>query len=395
MTARVLILGARAPAALEWVRALNQLGVQAYAADSLALPLTRFSRHLQGYFRLPEPRYQPAAWLEALALLAEKHTIDWIVPTCEEAFYLAWGAPRFQGLCRLFTSDFDLLHRLHHKGEFARLVQGLPLEAPPTQVVDTADQLDAHREFARHRVFKPAYSRFATSALIGPEPDVLCRLAPSPARPWVVQERILGEEYCSYSLLREGQLLAHGVYHPRHRVGQGSGMYFDPIQAPAIEAFVRSFGRATGYTGQLAFDWMRDAQQTFWVLECNPRATSGIHLFDDQPEALLAALVYQPAPDQPLFCPTDRARMVVLAMLVFGGRKLLQRHFWQDFSRAADVIQRPGDIGPLLAQLPGLAEICARALRRGCGLLAASTADIEWDGQPLGPEPSIPGTRTS
>ena len=392
ITARVLIQRARAPAALEWVRALDRMGVRVYAADSLALPLTRFSRHLQGYFRLSEPRYQPAAWIESLAELVENQSIDWIIPTCEETFYLAWGAPRLKGLCRLFTSDFALLSQLHHKGEFAHMVQGWPLEAPVTQVVESAEQLSAYRHVSLNQVFKPAYSRFATCALIGPKPDLLGHLKPSRSQPWVVQERILGEEYCSYSLLREGVLLAHGTYHPRYRAGQGSGVYFDAIDVPAIERFVRAFGQATNYTGQVGFDWMRDQQQVFWVLECNPRATSGIHLFDDQPEALVSALADQPALDQPPFQPSDRARMVALAMLIFGGSNLLRREFWQDFFRARDVIHRERDSGPLLAQLPGIAEICRRAVGQGCGLLAASTADIEWDGQWLGAVPQT-GTR--
>lgn len=392
MTGRVLILGARAPAALEWVRALDHLGIRAYAADSLAFPVTRFSRHLQGYFRLPEPRYQPAKWIESLAHLVETQSIDWIVPTCEEVFYLAWGAPRLKGLCRLFTSDFTLLSQLHHKGEFAHLVQGWPLEAPLTQVVESAEQLSAYRHVSLNRVFKPAYSRFATCALIGPKPDLLVRLKPSRSQPWVVQERILGEEYCSYSLLRDGVLLTHGTYQPRYRAGQGSGVYFDAIDVPAIECFVRAFGQATSYTGQVGFDWMRDQQQVFWVLECNPRATSGIHLFDEQPEALVTALADPPATDQPLFQPNSGARMVALAMLVFGGKSLLRRGFWRDFSRAGDVIRRKGDAGPLLAQLPAMTEICARTLSRDSGLLAASTADIEWDGQWPGAVPQ-PGTR--
>jgi hypothetical protein len=384
MSMRVLVLGARAPAALEWVRGLAGQGVSVYAADSLALPFTRFSRYLKEYFRLPEPRHQPEEWIDALVQLAIKHNIDWIIPTCEEVFYLAWGASRFQGICRLFTSDFDLLHRLHHKGEFAQLVQRWSLQAPTTQTVKTIEELASFSDQTSRYVFKPAYSRFATSTLISPTPEALKLLKPTAEQPWVVQERIRGEEFCSYSLLREGQLLAHSVYQPRHRVGQGSGIYFEQVEITAIEPFVRSFGQLSGYTGQLAFDWMCDQQQNFWVLECNPRATSGIHLFDDQPEALLGALAPVLREDQPVFYPSHQPRMVALAMLMFAGRKLLQKNFWKDFSRAEDVICRKGDAMPLLAQLPGMMEISMRALMRGCSLLAASTADIEWDGQPLG-----------
>jgi hypothetical protein len=57
--------------------------------------------------------------------------------------------------------------------------------------------------------------------------------------------------------------------------------------------------------------------------------------------------------------------------------------FWHDFMTARDVVIRYGDFKPLLAQIPGLLEIVSRAVVRRRGLLAAATADIEWDGQPL------------
>ena len=65
---RVLILGARAPACLEWARAFSQAGWTVTVADSLAQPLSRFSRAAEHFVRLPEPRHDPEAWIEALAV---------------------------------------------------------------------------------------------------------------------------------------------------------------------------------------------------------------------------------------------------------------------------------------------------------------------------------------
>ena len=65
----VLILGARAPACLEWARACAASGHQVTVADSLAWPLARASRAVQAFVRLPEPRSNPQVWIEALANL--------------------------------------------------------------------------------------------------------------------------------------------------------------------------------------------------------------------------------------------------------------------------------------------------------------------------------------
>jgi hypothetical protein len=114
---------------------------------------------------------------------------------------------------------------------------------------------------------------------------------------------------------------------------------------------VEYFGKTTGYTGQVGFDFIEDTAGKFHVLECNPRATSGVHFFEGQAEALIASLGSESA--EPVLTP------------------------------AKDVILRGGDHGPLTAQVLSLTEIGVRAISRRCGLLAASTADIEWDGQPL------------
>lgn len=383
---RVLILGARAPACLEWARAFAQAGWAVTVADSLGQPLSRFSRAAERFVRLPEPRHNPDAWVDALAKVIVQQRIDLLLPTCEEVFYLAHGLERLRPLCRVFTSDFALLHRLHHKGDFAAMTQGWAVAAPPTQVLRDISALQARASEHDALVFKPAYSRFASQTLVRPTLKQLAKVQPSAEAPWVAQRFVAGQEYCSFSVLVGGQLRAHASYRPRYRVGRGSGIYFDSCAPAPVRAFVEQFGNATGYTGQVGFDFIEDAEGRFHVLECNPRATSGVHLFDDQRRQLVAALADEgPGVLQASLQP----RMIALAMwLLAAPQRALQAGFWRDYRAARDVIVQGGDRGPLLAQVLSLAEIIARAATRRCGLLAASTADIEWNGQPLpGPRP--------
>lgn len=376
---RVLILGARAPACLEWARAFHAAGARVVAADCLQWPLTRFSSAISRYVCLPEPRSNLQAWVDALRHTIHTEQIDRVIPTCEEAFYLAHVRDALP--CLVMTSDFALMRSLHHKGEFAAMTQGWPVHAPETHLLESHDHLTAFTA-PEHWVFKPAYSRFAHQTLIRPNHQALARLQPTPETPWVAQAFIEGREYCSFSVLDQGRLIAHACYQPRYRVGRGSGIWFDPAQPADIRAFIEHFGRTTGYTGQVGFDFMQDTQGQFHVLECNPRGTSGIHLFDRQGQALIAAL----HDHAPVLIPDDTPRQVALAMVVFGiGKYGLSRQFWHDLTHARDVITRKNDTGPLWAQLPGLLEIIGRALSRRCSLLAAATADCEWNGQPLAP----------
>ena len=464
----VLILGARAPACLEWVRVFRAAGWQVSAGDSLLWPVTRFSNAIHDYVRLPEPRPDPAGWIAALAREVGTRGIDLVLPTCEEAFYLSHGRPRIPA--RVIVPPFELMHELHHKGRFAEMVKGWTVEAPETHVLASRDDLDAfiQKSFPPRResslaglgsrsaqalplptspasgggvrslpnacasgggvrplpaggegrggensaeeqthgvslepgdqpldchlggndepgwVFKPAYSRFANRALLRPTAEQARALRPTPEHPWVAQRFAAGREHCSYSLLVAGRLTAHACYHPRYRVGRGSGIWFEPTDPAPVRAFLERFGAETGYTGQVAFDYIELADGTCRVIECNPRATSGVHLFDDQPERLVAALLGADG----VLTPTPAPRQVALAMLLFATRKHgLDGRFWRDWRAARDVVARPGDRGPLPAQIPGLLEIVGRALSRRCGLLAAATADSEWNGQSLDGKP--------
>jgi hypothetical protein len=375
-----MILGARAPAALEWARAFHTCGWEVVSADSLRWPLSRFGRSVARHVWLPEPRRDPSRWTEALGQAVESLDIDLVVPTCEEVFYLGAGRDRIP--CRVVSMPLPALQGLHHKHHFALSTRGWPAEAPESQLLTGPAEAARFASTSRDWVFKPAFSRFASRVLVGPEAESVLALRPTAARPWVAQRRVRGREHCSYSLLHEGRLQAHACYHPRHRVGRGSGIWLEPTSPPSVRDFVERFGLETGFTGQVGFDFIEDESGRCHVLECNPRATSGVHLFDDQPGELVAALLGTRGGD--VLLPTPGPRMVAMAMLLTGFARLaLQPGFRRDFAAGRDVVSRPGDRGPAWGQIPALVEVVGRAVARRTGLLSAMTSDIEWDGEPL------------
>src|SRR5690606_11193810 len=63
----------------------------------------------------------------------------------------------------------------------------------------------------------------------------------------------------------------------------GAAIAFEQVQDPGIEDFVTRYIAATGWSGQISFDLMRLANGQVLPLECNPRATSGLHFFDEGP----------------------------------------------------------------------------------------------------------------
>jgi hypothetical protein len=377
---KVLVLGARAPAALEWARAFYACGWEVTTGDSLRWTAARFSRTVTRHVALPEPRRDPARWIEAVAKAVTSLGIDLVVPTCEEVFYLGAGLERIP--CRVASVPLRELEGLHHKHRFAESTQGWPGQAPESHLLENPLAAARFAPTSREWVFKPVYSRFASRVLISPTTESVMALRPTPEHPWVAQRFVRGREHCSYSILQGGRLEAHACYHPKHRLGRGSGIWFQPTSPPTIRAFVERFGIETGFSGQVAFDFIEDDTGRCFVLECNPRATSGVHLFDDQPQRLVQALLGTGSGD--VLLPTPAPRMVGLAMLLTGAARLvLDDGFRRDYAAARDVMVRSGDPGALWGQVPALAEIVGRAVWQHKRLHAAMTSDIEWDGQVL------------
>lgn len=383
---RIMITGARAPVALELTRALGRAGHTVFAADSLTPTLAGSSRFAAGAVLLPPARHAPRRFADAVAAAAAWHGLDLIVPTCEEVFYLGMAHARIDAAARLLCPPLPVLARLHDKGVFQREAAAAGLRTPRTVVVHSRDELAAVLPAFPRFVLKPAFSRFATALITNCGPHAAARSPadadPTPARPWLVQEFVAGAAECSYSIIHAGHVTAHCAYATPARVGQGSGTAFVSVDGAESLAIARRVA-GPGFTGQLALDFIRAPGGALYLLECNPRATSGAHLI--APRRLVGALL---DPQQPTWVEPAgrRGQLALLALPRLLGRALrtpLAREGWAElaaFARSGDIVARPGDLRPALAQLAQVRHFAALSRRKGIGLLAATTDDLEWNG---------------
>lgn len=375
----IMVTGARAPVALHLCRLLAQNGNKVFLADTYKSPLSAASNLHSGYFQLPSPRFNLLGYSNALARIVEQNNIDLIIPTCEEVFYLAILADRGLLDAKLFSPDISLLTQVHNKYEFIKLVRGFGLATPETQLISSAHELGAVRADHGQLVFKPVWSRFSSEVLIRPSERMLKKISPTKTTPWVAQEFVEGEELSVYAIARNGQMVACAIYRSLFRAGKGAGVCFKPVEDQAISAWVTEFIQKSAWNGQVSFDMVRQGDGTAMPLECNPRATSGLHFFAD-PEAFSAA-VWQSQAVAPDVSQIQASR---LAMWVYGlpaavrARKL--RAFRNTLRDANEILAWSGDNAPVKAQFRALAEIAGIALRQRISLQQASTRDIEWNG---------------
>ena len=379
----VLILGARAPVALDHARRFARQGWKVVVADSISCRGSGWSRAVHTTLRIPAPRSEPRAFIDAIRRAVDEHRIDLLLPNCEEVFYVSRYRSALPAQLTVAADRFDKLTALHSKLEFLKLAADCGAQIPESCGVAS---LRVAREWAGGRavVLKPEFSRFGVYVRIYPNgiPNSARELADRGR--WVAQEFCAGDELCSYSVAVAGRLTAHVAYRPSYRLSRSSSFYFDPVQAPAIREFVERFVHKTQYTGQISFDWIDRGAGRFAVLECNPRAISGVHLFaptDALPAAFMSAVA---APIEPR---DARARMIAAVMLTAGFAAAVRERcvskWWFDFRRANDVLIEPGDSRPLPGNLADMVSHALRAGRRGCSLREATTWDIEWDGERL------------
>jgi len=382
----ILLTGGRAPVTLDLARAFHRAGHVVYVAESLRGHITEPSAAIKAHFEVPAPRQETEAFLAALRSIIEAYQIEVLIPTCEEVFHIARG---FDSLpCRVFTEPLAKLDGYHNKWKFVVKAGECDLRVPESLLVTRQDDLLYAYAHWSKVVLKPVYSRFAARTLIlTPLKEALSTLTFDPSsssgqEPWIAQEYIEGQQFCSYSVCQNGRITAHAVYPTVFTAGQGATIAFQPVENAAIFEWVQTFVDYYKVTGQMAFDFIQTADGNVVALECNPRATSGLHLLTENPQFVDSFL----QADLPCVTPyASTSRMLGTAMLMYGlPASLVNGQFgaWlKTFFHSDDVLLDFHDPLPFLLQWRSILSYVMLGRKQGISALEASTFDIEWNGE--------------
>jgi hypothetical protein len=395
MLSTVLITGARAPASLEIARILHREGHRVIAADSMGTSLCRASNAVKKFVKLPSANREPAVFIDAILQIMHQENVSLVVPTCEEIFFMAQGLYQLRQAGLILVEELSKLARLHNKKSFQLLLQQFGFCSAKTWVVEEQNELvDLLNSKHEKLVLKPVFSRFASKTLILHESDLhlskkektiadlIKKIFPTKKHPWLVQQFIDGQEYCTYSIAHQGKIHAHVTYHPRYRIGHGAGIYLVSKRHQLIFEFVRNFIDREKFSGQIAFDIIETKSKEIFILECNPRSTSGVHFFRDQPEFFSALTGKSTNILEP---ETGQCKMLAIPMLIWVLLKSTSPSVFarliRDFYSAKDVIFDYRDPLPAFAQNLALFEWHILSKQKGVPFLNATTWDIEWNGE--------------
>ncbi|EGJ27022.1 ATP-grasp domain-containing protein [Streptococcus porcinus] len=370
---KVLITSPRAPVTIDWVRLALRSNHEVHLTDSLESPLAFFT-YEQGlrpiYHKIAGPRYDFKAYAKAMTALIEQ--MDLVIPTCEDIFYLEQVPLSESNRAKCLMPDKDLIFQLHHKYAIYQIIMNpVGIVYPKTKLLESWTDLDQTQ--LSSTILKPVFSRFGKEVIRDINNESYEIKPISSSYPWVQQEKINGQNLCSYAICHHGEVVAQVVYQAQYCLNGSASSYFEAYDEPRINAFVCDFVARTNYHGQIAFDFI-DNGQDIYLLECNPRATSGLHLLSEGLRIEEAGIRYTETGELPVKS-MGKGLYFLFGLQALGQGKIAE--LMRDKKRSESILKGV----PMHHLIAALAEFTKIAAVKKISLTQASTDDIQYDGE--------------
>ena len=273
----ILITGARAPSSLYLIRKLKNAGYNIFTAESFNYFISKYSNCVIKNYKVSEPNINTPQFINDIIKIIKEENIDLIIPTCEEIFYIAKNKKILEKYCEVFCDEEEKLLELHNKWSFYNKIKNSDynIKLPKSWYVEKIQDLKKVFEEGKKYVLKPIYSRFAAhTQIINKLPKQLKK------GQYIFQEFIEGTQFCSYSIIKNNKIFLHSDYKTVYCADFATTIAFEFADNRKILEFIKDFSVKENFEGQIAFDFIQKGEELY-LIECNPRLTSGIQLFDE------------------------------------------------------------------------------------------------------------------
>lgn len=281
---RVLLSEGSSLTAREVLTCLGPVGYHVEALDPDPLCIARFSRWMRGVHRCPRPGADPLAYLNVVKRVVIERRIDVVLPTHEQSWLFAAGAPLLAGV-PVAVADVASFDRVQSKVEFARLLDELGLPQPRWRLVsDRGDLDDLQFPYWLKSAFSTAGRgvRLITDGRSRAEAER--ELLEPTGAPVMAQEPARGQYAQVQGLFDRGRLVA---VHTSVQTGIGIGPSAAArlsVDHPEARRDIGTLGEALAWHGGLTLDYLHEQGEPSYI-ECNPRmvepgnaAASGVNL---------------------------------------------------------------------------------------------------------------------
>ena len=306
----ILISGGKMTKALQLARSFHAAGHRVILVESGKYRWTghRFSRAVDRFHVVPD--CTDPGYAEALLEIVRREGVDVYVPVCSPAasVYDAEARLVLDDACEVVHADAAMVRMLDDKSDFADIARSLGLRVPDSHLITDARQVEEFdfppgRSYILKRIAYNPVGRMDLTRLTGETRSLNASFARTlgitAEDPWILQEFVEGQEYCTHGTLRDGHLQVYGCCE-----SSAFQLNYAHVDKPEILDWVERFAGALGVTGQLSFDFIEADDGHAYAIECNPRTHSAITMFYDHPDVADAYL----RDGQPMITPTASSR---------------------------------------------------------------------------------------
>jgi predicted ATP-grasp superfamily ATP-dependent carboligase len=393
MQPTVLITLGRLPKALDLARGFRAIGWRVIVAEPFRWHLTRMSRDVARSVQVSAPATDQTAYLDDLVALIRSENISLVVPVSEEIMHTSFLHTRLRELpdVALFCPPPETLLPLHDKWRFTEVCAALGMAAPATARGDVPDAVAV--VVRSPYVVKPRLSCSGNGVSFHAADEPFA--APEGS---IAQAKIDGPVMSSFALAHDGEVACLVLYRAAILSGTVAVAFervpqSDPSFAPACE-WVQAFIARTRYTGFISFDLIMDTSGKVYGIECNPRATSGLHFVEaaDLARAIVAIARKQTVPS--VGARALGTLMQFYPTLTEVQKGMFKRGFFARltrFLRAKDVSFQWRDPWPFWTMTFTAWNIIWMSIKRGVTFGEVATLDIGWYADLAGEiDPSAP-----
>ncbi len=380
---KILITSGRSFIALEMMRLLKDHTI--FIQECQTEYICKYSKYNYWECITVSPSENFEAYKNKILDFIQKNNIELVIPTTEDIFYISRLKSDIETLeCTIISDDFEKLKKLHSKKEIMEMSDWLWIEIPKTIEFFSLEELKSyitlHPDF--DYVVKPKYSRFAnfiSSNKISGSKNLDEIKIDLSNNSYILQEYISWNSVCSYSLARKWILVSHMNYECMLTYKGGSGTFLESFQNNHIQIFVKSFCKKYDFDGQISFDYIITSKQKVYLIECNPRPTSGIHLLKNDREFQKRIQDFWTSEKQTLYSlrvGIKNGFSLINMIYTFQVKKFFT---WLE-SIAYDVVFDWSDLNPYLQQLQLLRFYKKLAKQKNMTLSEVTSYDIEYNG---------------
>ncbi len=277
---RVLVTSSRNPFALDIIRKLGSSGHTVFASDTYEGAMGNHSRFAAGHAATASPTFDTDQFIADINEFVADNEIELIIPSFEEAFYLAARRDDLVDGVEVYTGPFDKLAVLHDKVSFQRLCEQAGVPIPQTVVATDEKSLqEAIDQFPQYFA-RAAFSRGGVALLTNTGPLAGQMLVedchPTEEQPWIVQPFMDGPMVCTYATVVDGKVTSMVTYRAPEQWAHSTGIEFVADDSTKTLEYTQKIVDQLDptYTGQLSFDFV-DHDGELLAIECNPRSTNG------------------------------------------------------------------------------------------------------------------------